>query len=185
MYQYRREPLNEDEEQRLRGSCRKAIEIVTVCTLLETGLRVSEFQELELDQVDWQGRRLVVHGKGGDHGHNSKRRVVPLSDDAFACLSRYQYLLEQLPTVRTLERIVLRCANRAHITKKVSPHVCRHTFAVRCLERGIHPLRLQRLLGHESFETTQIYLNFCSEDVVREFHRKWDRRNNRSLDWFD
>src|SRR6266536_3182345 len=107
MYSYKREPLTRDEEERLRGICRRPIEIATVHTLLETGLRVSEFQELNLDQVDWQGRRLVVHGKGGDGGHNTKRRIVPLSDDAFAVFSRYQYLFDQMPTVRTLERLVL------------------------------------------------------------------------------
>jgi integrase/recombinase XerD len=216
--QYMREPLTVDEERLLRGGCRKPVEIATVVVLLETGLRVSEFCELEPDQVDWQGRRLIVHGKTDEPGqHNTKNRVVPISDECFGVLAHYRYLFDNLGmsfaridkvrtgktarvnpvflherqepaalkiimgrrarwiSTRTVERIVLRCANRAGVTKPVSPHVLRHTFAVRCLQRGIHPRSLMLLLGHENFATTMKYLRLAPEDVVGEFMTKWDR----------
>jgi integrase/recombinase XerD len=79
-------------------------------------------------------------------------------------------------TTRTLNRIIKRCANRAMIVRPTSPHVLRHTFAVQCLRKGIHPVVLMKLLGHEKFSTTQSYQNLCPEDVIDEFRRKWKRR---------
>ncbi len=202
-YQYKREPLNQDEEARLRGACRKPAEKATVTLLLETGLRVSELAELEPhEQVDWQGKRLTVYGKTAEPGeHNTKRRIVPLSDEAFECFVRYKYLFETMAHIkykgkrqqkngawiatRTIERMIRRVANRAGITKPCSPHVLRHTFAVNCLRRGIHPRTLQALLGHESFATTQKYLNLAPEDVISEFRHKWDRTARELRSWMD
>jgi integrase/recombinase XerD len=194
--QYKREPLTQDEEARLRGACRKPVEKATITILLETGLRVSELTECEPgEQVDWQGRRLTVHGKTSKPGeHNTKRRILPLSEECFEVFVRYRYLFDSIMrvnknrtwiAVRTVERLVKRVANRVGIVKPVSPHVLRHTFAVNCVRRGIHPRTLQALLGHESFATTQKYLNLAPEDVIREFHHKWDRPARHSYDWMD
>jgi len=55
----------------------------------------------------------------------------------------------------------------------VTPHVLRHTFAVTAVQRGISLPALQRLLGHDRLETTEIYLNLSPEHVLSEFHEKW------------
>ncbi len=72
-----------------------------------------------------------------------------------------------------VQRIVKLVANRAHISRPVSPHVLRHTFAVTAVQRNISLPSLQRLLGHDHLGTTQIYLNLSPEEVIREFNEKW------------
>jgi len=190
MTQYKREPLNSDEEVRLRANCRKPEEILCVILFLETGARLSELAELRPEQIDWQSRRLTIYGKGGGAGHNSKRRVIPLSDEAHACLARYSFLLQDgrngdatWVTPRTIERVVARCANRAHIIRKCSPHVLRHTFAVNCLLKGIDIRTLMILLGHENIQTTMKYLNFAPELVCEQFTKKWVKDERTRYPW--
>ena len=64
-------------------------------------------------------------------------------------------------------------ANRARISRPVSCHVLRHTFAVTALKKGINLRALQMALGHDRIETTMIYLNLSGQDVVDEFVEKW------------
>ncbi len=66
-----------------------------------------------------------------------------------------------------------RLANRARISRAVSPHVLRHTFAVTAIQKGISLPALQRLLGYDTLQTTEIYLNLSPEHVVEEFQQKW------------
>ena len=68
---------------------------------------------------------------------------------------------------------VNRVANRARISRPVTPHVLRHTFSVTVIQRGISLPSLQRLLGHDHLGTIQIYLNLSPEEVIREFNEKW------------
>jgi integrase/recombinase XerD len=75
--------------------------------------------------------------------------------------------------LRTLQRVVARFANRANISRKVSPHVLRHTFSVTAVKKGISLPAVQRLLGHDHLATTEIYLNLSPEHVIREFIDKW------------
>jgi len=70
-------------------------------------------------------------------------------------------------------RVVKEVANRAGISKPVSPHVLRHTFAVNCIKKGISTRTLMQLLGHDRLTTTEIYLNLSPEDAIREFLNKW------------
>ena len=79
-YQYKREPLLPDEINRLANACKTADERIAIWTLLDTGLRVSEFTGLTRENIDWQGQRLIIHGKGGPYGTKTKRRVVPMTD---------------------------------------------------------------------------------------------------------
>jgi len=64
-------------------------------------------------------------------------------------------------------------ANHARISRPVTPHVLRHTFAVTAVQKGISLPALQRLLGHDQLATTEIYLNLSPEEVMREFREKW------------
>jgi integrase/recombinase XerD len=75
--------------------------------------------------------------------------------------------------LRTLQRVVARFANRANISRKVSPHVLRHTFSVTAVKKGISLPAVQRLLGQDHLATTEIYLNLSPEHVIREFIDKW------------
>jgi len=76
-------------------------------------------------------------------------------------------------TKRTVARIVKKVADKAGISKPVSPHVLRHTFSVNCIRKGISTRALQTLLGHDRLTTTEIYLNLSPADAIREFLNKW------------
>ncbi len=173
-YQYKREPLTQEEASRLANACSTGEERLVVWTLLDTGLRVGEFSSLTRDRVDWQGHRLMIYGKGGPYGTKSKRRVIPMSPRIQPLIEGHFALNEAFNlTDRTIQRIVKRVANRSRISRPVSPHVLRHTFAVTAVQKNISLPSLQRLLGHDHLGTTQIYLNLSPEEVVREFHEKW------------
>jgi integrase/recombinase XerD len=173
-YQYKREPLTQDEATRLANACKTGNERLVVWTLLDTGLRVSELAGLTRDNLDWQGHRLMIYGKGGPYGTRSKRRVVPLSSRVRPLIEAYFALNERFGmSPRGIQQLVKRVANRVRISRPVSPHVLRHTFSVTAIQKGISLPSLQRLLGHDHLGTTQIYLNLSPEEVLREFHQKW------------
>lgn len=172
-YQYKREALTAEEANNLANACQNHEEKLIVWTLLDTGLRVSELAGLKLNNIDWQLHRITVYGKGGPYGSRSKRRIIPLSTRTVALLEKRAAWGVNMPSVRTIQRIVKGVANRAMICRPVTPHVLRHTFAVTCNQKGISLPALQKLLGHDYLSSTQIYLNLSPEDVVREFKEKW------------
>lgn len=173
-YQFRREPLTQDEANRLANACETHEEKLVVWTLLDTGLRVAELAQLKKDNLDWQTHRMMIYGKGGPYGSKSKRRIIPLSSRVRPLVEGHLGLHDKFGmSARTIERIVKRVANRAHISRPVSPHVLRHTFSVTAIQKGISLPALQRLLGHDRLTTTEIYLNLSPEEVIREFQQKW------------
>ncbi|TRZ76382.1 MAG: site-specific integrase [Deltaproteobacteria bacterium] len=173
-YQFRREPLTQDEANRLASVCETHEEKLVVWTLLDTGLRVSELASLDKDKVEWQAHRIMVYGKGGPYGSRTKRRIIPLSPRVQPLIEQHLALHDKIGmSPRTIERIVKRVANRAHIRRPVTPHVLRHTFSVTAIQKGISLPALQRLLGHDRLTTTEIYLNLSPEEVIKEFQSKW------------
>lgn len=176
-YQFVREPLSREEADRLVNACNSFREKLIVWVLLDTGLRISELCGLRREDVHWQEDRIVVWGKGGPFGKQGKRRVVPLTSRAKKLLEMHLLTSDRMGlTVRTAQRVVKRAANRAMITKPVTPHTMRHTFAVNCIQRGLSTASLKRILGHDRLETTEIYLNISPEDALGEFFQKVDGR---------
>ncbi len=173
-YQYKREPLAVEEADRLLNAAQSFQDKICVWGLMETGFRVSELAELKRDQIQWQQRSIRVKGKGGPFGKRSKMRVVPLSDRLRAIFENYFALHDKFPYAkRTIQRVVQRVANRAGISKKLTPHVCRHTFSILWLYKGGSTRALQMILGHDHLSTTEIYLNMQPQQVLEEFQRKW------------
>lgn len=150
-----------------------------------TGLRVSELCALDTD-LDLSRDELSVRGKG------DKVRVVFLSSSAKAAVSAYLKARKDMAealfvrhstgkkipsrlTPRSIESIIKACAIKAGITKKVTPHVIRHSFATDLLENGADLRSVQALLGHANIATTQIYTHVTDKhllDVHRAFHGK-------------
>lgn len=173
-YQYKREPLTVEQADRLLNAANTLQEKMCVWGLLETGLRVSELATLTKDQIQWQQRSIRVRGKGGPYGKRSKVRIVPLSDRLRVLFEPYFTLHDQFPyTQRTIQRVVKRVANRAGISKKITPHVLRHTFSILWLHKGGSTRALRLMLGHDHLSTTEIYLNMQPQQVLEEFQRKW------------
>ncbi len=173
-YQYKREPLNDDEVDRLTNACDTFREKFVVWTLLDTGLRLSEFADLKKDNIQWQEKRLVTYGKGGPYGKKTKRRIIPMTERVSRLVEHHFAENNNTGiTKRTVARTVKKVADKAGISKPVSPHVLRHTFSVNCIKKGISTRALQTLLGHDRLTTTELYLNLSPEDAIREFLNKW------------
>lgn len=157
--------------------------------LFSTGLRVSELCSLPRD-LDLSRDEFSVRGKG------EKIRVVFLSPTAKDALKTYlvqradmdDALFVSLPisdlqpptsdprlTPRTVQRIVKHYAIKAGISKTVSPHTIRHSFATDLLQNGADLRSVQALLGHANIATTQVYTHVTDQhlhDVHRAFHGK-------------
>jgi integrase/recombinase XerD len=90
-------------------------------------------------------------------------------------LREAHFALEKSFPVKTrlTQDIVKVVANRASITKDVSPHVLRHTFATTALQKGISVPTVQKILDHDRLQTTAIYLNLTDVHIQDEFERKW------------
>lgn len=173
-YQFVREPLKDEEADKLCQVCESSLEKIIVWTLLDTGLRVSELCSLSSQNILWQQKSLRIRGKGGPHGKKSKQRVVPMSKRVQTLLEHYFAINNKWPVgPRQVQKIVKQIANKAQISKEVTPHILRHTFATLALQKGISLATVQKILGHDRLTTTSIYLNFTDEHVVEEFIRKW------------
>lgn len=155
--------------------------------LFSTGLRVSELCSLNTD-IDLSKDELAVRGKG------DKVRVVFLSSAAKAAVKKYvdarkdmdEALFVQLGrnaneegslrlTPRSVERLVKQYAIKAGISKKVTPHVIRHSFATDLLSNGADLRSVQALLGHENISTTQVYTH-VTDKHLREVHKAFHGR---------
>jgi site-specific recombinase XerD len=159
--------------------------------LFSTGLRVSELCSLPRD-LNLKSDEFSVRGKG------EKVRVVFLSEKAKDAIKKYldrrddmdDALFVQVKTgkkklatkkdslrltPRSVERIVKYYAIKAGISKKVTPHVIRHSFATDLLQNGADLRSVQMLLGHANINTTQIYTHVTDthlKNIHKEFHNK-------------
>ena len=159
--------------------------------LFSGGLRVSELVGLNRGSINLKRREFMVRGKG------QKDRPIFISEDAAdwvqkymdkradndpALFVRYSGKKEsdqsgnfKRLTARSVQRMVARYALLAGITKHVSPHTLRHSFATDLLMNGADLRSVQALLGHSNISTTQIYTHVTDphlKKVHEEFHRK-------------
>ncbi|MBN2605169.1 MAG: site-specific tyrosine recombinase XerD [Bacilli bacterium] len=152
--------------------------------LYGSGLRITELIELRLSDLHLNMGFLNIVGKG------NKERIVPIGEEGQYRLKRYldrgRAMLKKVPgdivfvnhhgeTIsrvgfyKTLKSLV----EKAGITKTVSPHTLRHSFASHLLENGVDLRMVQELLGHEDISTTQIYTHITKKQlksVYEEFH---------------
>ncbi|OUJ18887.1 XerD/XerC family integrase [Methanonatronarchaeum thermophilum] len=139
--------------------------------LWSTGLRGSELTSLQKKDLEFNEKRIIVrNGKGG------KDRVVPVPQEIKNLLKMWTNNLNKNDHVfdissRTLRNIVYKYAEKCDFTSK--PHKWRHSFAIHCLKNGMDLRTLQKILGHTSLSTTQIYLDVVAEDVQKEYEKVW------------
>ncbi len=160
--------------------------------LFSTGLRVSELCRLRSD-IDLTRDEFSVRGKG------DKVRVVFLSPSAKLAVAEYlkkrgdmsdalfvgygkaaRGKAAEAITPRSIERIVKQYAIKAGITRKVTPHVIRHSFATDLLENGADLRSVQALLGHANIATTQVYTH-VTDKHLREVHKAFHGKRRHTL----
>ncbi len=107
-YQYKRGPLNDDEVNRLTNARDTFQEKFVVWTLLDTGLRLSEFADLKKDNIQWQEEGLVIYGKAGPYSKKTKRRIIPMTERVRK-LMEYHFAKNNIVgiTKRTVARIIM------------------------------------------------------------------------------
>jgi integrase/recombinase XerD len=170
--------LSSEEEQRLiqRAYREKGERGLLIKTLFQTGARVSEFANIKVEDffLD-EATILIAKGKGG------KSRYVPILPGLAQELRTYLgtrstgYLFEtnrHLPySPRRLQQIVKATAAHAKISKRVYPHLLRHSVATTLLERGMPIEQIQKFLGHTKLETTQVYAESTPEMIKDSYRR--------------
>lgn len=159
-------------------------------TLYFCGLRVSELCNLDIKDLDFVERTINVRGKG------DKTRIVIFSNDLADCLKHYistfrndllynskdltnraLFLnkngtrLTRVGVRKILEKLVSDCGEYYHI----SPHMLRHSFATKLLNKGMDLRSVQELLGHENLSTTQIYTHVSFEKMAEEYNKAFSR----------
>lgn len=156
--------------------------------LFSTGLRVSELVTLKKDDINLDRDEFSISGKGG------KIRVVFVSEQARHWIKKYfaarkdmnPYVFvshdkrtgknetdDDMPlTARSAQRIVKKWAKVAGITKSVTPHTLRHSYATDLLQNGADIRSVQSMLGHSSITTTQIYTHITDKEL-RNIHKKF------------
>jgi integrase/recombinase XerC len=143
--------------------------------LYASGLRVSELAGLDVDDVDREQATVRVVGKGG------KERIVPFGRAAARALDlhlarrgddRGALFLNRRGgrlTVRSMHTIVRRAAHAAGLSRRVTPHTLRHTFATHLLDGGADLRAIQELLGHSRLSTTQRYTHVGADRLMQVY----------------
>ena len=155
-------------------------------TLYACGLRVSELTSLQLSDLFFEEGFIKVSGKG------DKERFVPIGGNTIKFINIYKNEVRNHISVQPkakdtlflnrrgnpltramIFRIVKQLAEKAGISKKISPHTFRHSFATHLLENGADLRSIQQMLGHESITTTEIYTHVDAShlaEVIHKFH---------------
>lgn len=159
--------------------------------LFSSGLRVSELVNLDRDHINLKRREFMVRGKG------QKDRPIFISEAAAYWVQRYLDKRQDTTrplfirysgtkkvdmsgnfhrlTARSVQRLVARYALLAGITKHVSPHTLRHSFATDLLMNGADLRSVQAMLGHSNISTTQIYTH-VTDPHLKQVHEKFHHR---------
>ena len=190
-------PLAAEEKEIIKKRDKAILE-----TLFSTGLRVSELVNLKKDQVNLTKDEFTVRGKGdkprivflsNQAKHWIKQYLEARKDNSpyiFVSHDRAsqarkqqnnkttkQNILEEVGHLspRSVQRLVQKYAKLAGVTKKITPHTLRHSFATDLLTGGADIRSVQALLGHSSITTTQVYTHIADQhlkDVYKAFHGK-------------
>ncbi len=184
----------EELERMLSVSTKNLRNHAILQTLFSTGLRVSELCSLNRD-IDLNKDEFTIRGKG------EKLRIVFLSPQAKKSIKDYlatrtdfdeALFIQEGPqavkreeknlslrlTTRSVERIVKHIAIEAGISKRVTPHVIRHSFATDLLRNGADMRSVQIMLGHSNIATTQIYTHVTNKELLETYKKFHDRNNS-------
>lgn len=173
--------LSIKELETIREACETRRERALIEVFYSTGCRLSELANMKKKDINYQSMSMRVIGKG------NKERIVYLSDKGIYHLQKYldtrtddcEFLFITLRKPyrgvgnRAIQREIDKIESRVSLSKKLHPHVMRHTFATLSMEAGIELADLQHLMGHSNPGTTLIYSNVSEErkhQAFKKFH---------------
>lgn len=161
--------------------------------LFSSGLRVSELVKLNRDHINLKTREFMVRGKGQKDrpvfvseaaAHWLKQYLDQRADNYRPLFIHYAGVKSEIDegnytrlTARSVQRLVAKHARGAGITKKVTPHTLRHSFATDLLRNGADLRSVQSLLGHSNISTTQIYTHLTDPEL-KAVHTKFHRQSS-------
>lgn len=174
--------LTDMEMENMRDSCVDSRELALIDVLYSTGLRVSEVANIRMDDIDFENRSINVFAK-----KTRNTRTVYLDSKAIKHIKDYRKDLREegieneylfvnknkykntfnKVSVNAVEKILAVIAERAKISRRITVHVFRKTFASRMFKLGMSPISISRLMGHISFDTTNKFYLAVSNDTVR------------------
>ena len=155
--------------------------IAIIELLFATGVRVSELSQLQCKDVDLMHAVIKVYGKG------SRERIIQIcSEDVISILNEYKELIQPTTSffinrfgheisAQSIRLLVKRCVKELRLSKHITPHTFRHTFATLLLEEDVDIKYIQSLLGHSSIVTTQIYTHVNSNKQKTILYQKHPR----------
>lgn len=173
------QPYKPENLERLREACETEREKALFELLDSTACRISEIDNIKLDDINWQEKSIKVFGKG------SKERIVYFSTKAKLHIQEYlntrvgesEYLfisekgLHGHIKVRTLQLIISKIKDRTGVQERVHCHKFRRTQATRLLNQGMRIEGVQGILGHTTPTTTQIYAQLSQENLKNEYRK--------------
>lgn len=171
--------LTIEELEMIREACASLRERALIEVFYSTGCRLSELANMKIADINKQSMSMKVIGKG------NKERVVYLSFKALYHLKKYLnarsddceslFITLRKPYRgvgnRAIQREIDKIESRVSISKKLTPHVMRHTFAQLSMDAGIELADLQHLMGHSNPSTTLIYSNVSEERKQQAFKK--------------
>lgn len=176
---WEREPLEDYEAEEL-------VEVATdlgaeyelvIRTLLHSGLRANELAHLKSDWINFQKNEIRVPAQEGDWSPKSEAgaRVIPLRDPHTKRVLRNWFSIhDEIGMSRTtIWRRVNEAAEQSSISKKVTPHVLRHTYGTTIASRGATAQYIKQTMGHENLQTSQQYIRYSGQRVQEEADRVW------------
>ncbi len=160
--------LNKKEVNQLFDVTNNQKHKLVLSLLYYVGLRLNEIRNLRWEDIDFE--REIIHVK---KAKGSKHRTVFLHNKLKEMLKKRQnkkgfILISERGnkySKRSIQMIVKKAKNKASIDRKVTPHTLRHSFATHLLENGADIRIIQKLLGHENLQTTQIYTHIANKDI--------------------
>lgn len=171
--------LPEDNISRMIAAADNPRDTLIVLALRNSGIRVSELLNIQVQDIDFKEGVIRVFGKGG------KTRLVLIDSKTLQAITNYLQDRTSGPIFNIspnyVRTIIKDLAKKAGLEnwQKIHPHLLRHAFAINWVKSGGDVEGLRRLLGHESLETTRIYLDF-DFGHVKDTYRKITERSDKA-----
>lgn len=171
-----RKPYSGEELEKLKNACTNSRDLALVSFLYATGCRVSEVVSIDIADVNFKTKEIVVYGKGG------KERTVYLTEVAVMYLQEYissrndsnKALFVGKGNKRlqknAIQAVMKKLGKRAGV-ENVHPHRFRRTLATDLIDRGAALQDVQRILGHEDIRTTQVYVYTKQRNIRNAYER--------------